>query len=101
MIAAQLELDCGNPCNSTTTGPSAGPASQTSKTSSPRRNWSNSGLQCSDQAGGIPRPLVPLVVDEERRGRVQVHQLGVLRVVLHTVQHLRRVHTHVLVEPFK
>ena len=55
-------------------------------------------LQRPDQAGRIPRPPVPLAVDEERRRRVEVHHLGVLRVVLHAVQHLRRMHTHVVVE---
>src|ERR1700689_3455000 len=37
MTAFQLSLCCGKPCNSTTTGPSAGPASRTSKVRSLRR----------------------------------------------------------------
>ena len=41
---------------------------------------------------------MPNPVDEQRRRRVEVHRLGVLGVVGHPVQHLRRVHAHVLVE---
>ena len=58
------------------------------------------GLQRANQAGGVQRTLVPLAVDEERRRRVEVHHLGVLRIVLHAVQRLRRMHPHVLIESF-
>src|SRR3954453_17054301 len=46
--------------------PAVPPASQTSSRSA-RTSRISARLQGADQAGGVPRPLVPLAVDEERR----------------------------------
>ena len=55
-------------------------------------------LQRPDQARRVPRPLVPHAVDEQRRRRVRGPSPRRPRRRPHPVQHLRRMHPHVLVE---
>src|SRR5690349_9325129 len=65
MTPSQLSLNCGKPCSSTTTGPSAGPASVTSKTRSPLRKVST---RHSMPRAGALQELHPL--RERQFGRV-------------------------------